>query len=273
MSGGRSSQTNAPAFTDNRAVLGEGSAYANNGGSVSTVNYVLDGNAVGSALDFAGGFGRSALDFTSDANAGALSTVGQSFGFGRSALDFASDANAGAQSTVGQSFGFGRSAFDFAGDAQAGTLGTIRDTLRQFLNFGSDSQAGAFGATSGALGFGRSALDFASDTTTHAINTVRSGTSESLWRSLDFAGDLTDMALTEVRHSGDNALDLVRDGMSAVLSATAKNTDQALGSLAATQKLTADAYNDAKGRGAMTDKLLMAAVAAMGLVALMAVKK
>lgn len=57
-----------------------------------------------------------------------------------------------------------------------------------------------------------------------------------------------------------------------VLDASIKATDRALDNLQATQQLTADAYADAKGRGAMTDKLLIAAViGAMG-VAFMAVR-
>ena len=52
-----------------------------------------------------------------------------------------------------------------------------------------------------------------------------------------------------------------------------KQTAQALDSLNTSANLVKDAYADAKGRGALTDKLIMAAVVAMGIVAFMAIRK
>lgn len=46
-----------------------------------------------------------------------------------------------------------------------------------------------------------------------------------------------------------------------------------LDSQTATSKVLADAYNDAKGRGALTDYILIGAIAMAGLVAFTAVKK
>ena len=48
---------------------------------------------------------------------------------------------------------------------------------------------------------------------------------------------------------------------------------QVLDSLQTTSKLVADAYSDAKGRGALTDKILMGSVAMAGVVAVLAIKK
>jgi len=50
-------------------------------------------------------------------------------------------------------------------------------------------------------------------------------------------------------------------------------TGRALDTFTATNELVKDAYADAKGRGALTDKILMGAIAAMAVVAFMAVKK
>lgn len=48
MSSSKSSQSSSQTYTDNRAVLGEGSLYANNGANVTSTstNYVLDGGAL-----------------------------------------------------------------------------------------------------------------------------------------------------------------------------------------------------------------------------------
>ncbi len=46
-----------------------------------------------------------------------------------------------------------------------------------------------------------------------------------------------------------------------------------ISSLNATSKLVADAYNEAKGRGVMTDYILIGSVALAGLVAVMALRK
>lgn len=48
--------------------------------------------------------------------------------------------------------------------------------------------------------------------------------------------------------------------------------DQVMSSLNSTETLVANAYNDAKGRGAMTDKILIGAIVMTGLVAVYAVK-
>lgn len=52
-----------------------------------------------------------------------------------------------------------------------------------------------------------------------------------------------------------------------------KSNQQALDSLNTESQLVAAAYNDAKGRGALTDKILIGAIAMAGLVAVMALKK
>jgi hypothetical protein len=51
------------------------------------------------------------------------------------------------------------------------------------------------------------------------------------------------------------------------------NTDQLMAAAGNSQRLVADAYENAKGRGALTDKILIGAIGAMALIAFMAVRK
>lgn len=86
--------------------------------------------------------------------------------------------------------------------------------------------------------------------------------------------------------SGDNNVVNVLDGnainksfdfgttaLTKSLTFAATSNQQALDTLKETSSLVKDAYADAKGRGAMTDKILIGAVAMAGLVAIMALRK
>ena len=75
------------------------------------------------------------------------------------------------------------------------------------------------------------------------------------------AFDTTDQSLDQAFSFGREALTY-----------SALATASALDNLQSTQKLTADAYLEAKGRGALTDKIIIGAIGAMALVAFMAVK-
>lgn len=68
MSSSKSSQSSSQAYTDNRAVLGEGSTYADDGGSVTS--YVLDGGAIQNAFQF----GEDALLANTDVTKTVLGT-------------------------------------------------------------------------------------------------------------------------------------------------------------------------------------------------------
>ena len=70
-----------------------------------------------------------------------------------------------------------------------------------------------------------------------------------------------------------NAFDFAGATAGQSFSFATKSNQQALDSLAVTSNLVKDAYADAKGRGALTDKILIGAIAVSGLVALMAIKK
>lgn len=78
----------------------------------------------------------------------------------------------------------------------------------------------------------------------------------------------------------NRALDSVDSGVMRALTFGGRALDyatesqaQAAGSLADQSKLIASAYEDAKGRGALTDKIMIGAVLMAGLVAIFALKK
>lgn len=109
--------------------------------------------------------------------------------------------------------------------------------------------------------------------------------------SFDFANQAFEKAVSGVGSAGKNALDFATTTNGAALG-FAKSTNgqafelaskaldfstsankQAAATLADTSTLVSNAYADAKGRGAMTDKILIGAVVMAGVVALAAVKK
>lgn len=72
---------------------------------------------------------------------------------------------------------------------------------------------------------------------------------------------------------GGKALDTVEKTTKESLKYATTAQSQVLDSLQTTSKLVSDAYSDAKGRGALTDKILMGAVAMAGVVAVLAINR
>lgn len=116
-----------------------------------------------------------------------------------------------------------------------------------------------------AFDFGANALNFGSNTVTKAINfgTDALGFAESAQnRSQQLAYNTITDALASNESAFKQAL-----GFGGTLAG------RALDSLESTETVISNAYADAKGRGALTDKILMGAIIAMAVVAFMAVKK
>lgn len=123
----------------------------------------------------------------------------------------------------------------------------------------------------------RNALAFADGVTSNAMGLAYAGTSDALARSLGFADGVTSNAMGLASDSTGRALNfadgalssvfgLVSDAMNKVQSGLSTAADAA----ASSASMAKDAYADAKGRGAMTDYLLLAAVVVMGIVAVRA---
>lgn len=147
-------------------------------------------------------------------------------------------------------------AWDLVDGVVRNTVGAVGDANARSLAFadGAMSQAMdlANASTTGALS---RALGFADGAMSQTLDLAYDSTSGALSRSLGFA----DGALSQV-------LGVVNDAMSTVRGGLATAADAA----AASAGMAKDAYADAKGRGAMTDYLLLAAVVVMGIVAMRA---
>jgi len=109
-----------------------------------------------------------------------------------------------------------------------------------------------------ALGFGKDALKVASDANSDALAFAESNAKSSSSQAYNFAGD---------------SLAASKAAFNSSLAFADKQTGRAFDSLSETESLIAGAYADAKGRGALTDKILIGAIACMAVVALMAVSK
>lgn len=95
----------------------------------------------------------------------------------------------------------------------------------------------------------------------------------AITNSFDFASHAFDTAVAGVGAASTNALTLVAGSNRAALDFATTANSQAADTLDASSKLISTAYADAKGRGALTDKILIGAIAMAGVVAVMAVKK
>lgn len=98
--------------------------------------------------------------------------------------------------------------------------------------------------------------------------------------AFDFAGQVLDNNLSTTRSAFDygtdsqsNAYSFSSGAVSKAFSFAEDANDRALDSLNTTANLVKDSYEDAKGRGALTDQILIGAIAMAGIVAFTALKK
>lgn len=145
-------------------------------------------------------------------------------------------------------------AFDFAGA-----------TVDKAFDFGTDALASNNRAVA-------SSLNFADDT----VNAAFAANQRAIQASLNAQSDALAFAQSANAQAQQNqryAIDTAAGSMADALAYSGKQTAVALDSLNGSANLVKDAYADAKGRGALTDKILMVAIGMAGLVAWSAVKR
>ncbi|GKT19559.1 hypothetical protein AVHY2522_22925 [Acidovorax sp. SUPP2522] len=151
-------------------------------------------------------------------------------------------------------FDFGRDALDFGSDA---------------LGFASDSQGRAYGLAGSALDTVNDALANSLDFGKYGIRAMADANADAL----GFASDNANRYATINANLYADALASNSDAVKSVLTLGGGLLSDGFSMIGATNNLVKDAYADAKGRGALTDKMIMAAIAAMAIVAFMAVRK
>ena len=128
---------------------------------------------------------------------------------------------------------------------------------------------GSFGAMRAVAGdamqFGAEALNANSQATRAALSAM-ANTSDAAMATATQAQQST---LSAARY----AMDANQATLDAAFAQTGRAFSQAYDAVAGAGNMVATAYADAKGRGAKTDTMIMLAVAALGVVALMAVQK
>lgn len=143
-------------------------------------------------------------------------------------------------------------------------LDTNLSVTNSALNFGSD-----------ALSFGGKALDTSSKAFTQSLdfadntvgNAFKFGDAQ-VTKSLNASSDAFNSALgfaagaeSKAFNTASDAIGSASNAMAAALAFGGKQTATALDSLNTSANLINSAYADAKGRGALTDKILMVAIA------------
>jgi hypothetical protein len=133
----------------------------------------------------------------------------------------------------------------------------------------------------GAISAEGSSLSLTSNTTTNVNNTTLDGqvanaaisaSSQDLQWSLNHAATIDRQAFDHANSADNNAFSFANSAESKAFSFASKSADQAQASLNTQTSLVANAYNDAKGRGALTDKILIGSIVMAGLVAIAALR-
>jgi hypothetical protein len=211
-----------------------------NSSSSNTTNYVDSRKVLGQGANFADN-GASLTVNNTTTDAGALRLAGGVLDAGINSINVNN-----------------AKAFNFGSDALSGGLDFAKDSNTKAFNFGSEAIAANTGLVSGIYKF------------------ADKQTSKDLSFGTDlFSGALSfaQNANTQAHNDQQNSLATAENAMGAALKYGASQTAGALDSLNTSADLVKNAYADAKGRGAMTDYLLMAAIGVAGLVAWSALRK
>ena len=139
-----------------------------------------------------------------------------------------------------------------------------------------DSSLGfAGGVVKEAFGFGTKTVNASLNASTEAFTEALSFSKFAQQNAANQTADALSFAQSASQQSAraqSMALDTATSSLGSALAYGGKQTAVALDSLTGSANLVKDAYADAKGRGALTDKILMIAIGMAGLVALLAVK-
>lgn len=132
------------------------------------------------------------------------------------------------------------------------------NAINRAFGFGDSALTLVGGTVADALGFGEYAMRAVADANADALAFADANATRNSQMAYNALGDAlasSDAALSQAFRFGGNALGAAFD------------------TLDSTQNLVKDAYADAKGRGALTDKMIMGAIAAMAVVAFAAIQK
>ncbi|CAN7402290.1 hypothetical protein LJR129_002488 [Acidovorax sp. LjRoot129] len=139
------------------------------------------------------------------------------------------------------------------------------------LDNGAVNAAFAYGNDAGkaAFGFGGQTIDFAGETVMAALGFG----GKALNAALDANSDALAFAESTNNTAQRNAYNFAGDALGGSLGLATSAMNKAFNASEYVGAMVKDAYADAKGRGALTDKILIGAVLAMAVVAFAAVKK
>ena len=236
-------------LNDNHSfALDGGSVYAGAGANVSTTDFGAVRDSFGFGEQLAKLFGSQAsrtLDTADSAIAAGGRTAGQAFDFAGTASSSAFDFGTQLAKLFGNQSNSASSRVLDTADASIASSGKTAGQAFDLARYLTDSTAGKL--TDASAKITGQAFDYADSLAGSSI----AGANKSTGQAFDFAGGLT-----------DKAIGFLGDVFKQQTNANAQ-----------TQSLTAAAYNDAKGRGAMTDTILMVTVGGALLVAFFALRK
>ena len=272
MSGSDSTSQANTTYTNSTKVLGEGSTYADNGAAVLTSNAYS--NDASTNLSNSGN-DNSVNTFLSDSGTKLTDSGNTTFTDSSTTSTLTDLRNSGnTTNTLTDSGNTTTNVLD------GGSIDLAGRTALAAINLGNN----AIDANTSTL---NTAFDFGGATLTKSINAI----SDSVQASLDASAaaqrqaqaaaaqaqsdalGFASKSAAETAAAQKNAMDTVYSSSQDALAYGKWETGQALDSLNTSAGMVATAYADAKGRGALTDKIMMLAIAGAALVAYAAVSK
>ena len=256
MSSSDSQASSDTSYSNSTKVLGQGAQYADNGAAIvndtaynantNTNTAFLDSSTSSTNLTDSGNtttnYNSTTLDGGSIDMAGRTALAALNLG------GYAIDANT---STL-------KTGFDFGTKTLNSSIGSIADTVKGAFNF---SNAAADRATAAAADAQAGAFGFAAQSAANAAATQSD--------AFGFAAQSAAQTAAAQRQAADYIYGNTQDA----LAYGKYETGAALDSLNTSAGMVATAYADAKGRGALTDKIMMLAIAGAALVAFAAVRR
>ena len=265
MSNSDSSPSSDTTSTDSRKVLGENSTFADNGANSGNTSNLSTAWTDASTSNLSTAW----ADNSNTDNSNHLSTAWSDNSTSNLSTSWADNSTNTTNVLDGGSIALAGQSVIAGNIDTAAALGFGTKAIDSSLGFGAGALADSLAASNDAL---TKSISFANAADSRANAAAAASAADAAAARSDAFG-FAASAAARADNVQQNALDVVAGNTADALAYGKWETGAALDSLNTSAGMVATAYADAKGRGALTDKIMMLAIAGAALVAWQAVKR